>query len=83
MAVKSTGRFTPELRGLMRESYDQCRSCGSKLPKEIAAFAGYDKVGAPLYVGECCKHHIDELAIRRARSSETVKAERQLNALSP
>jgi hypothetical protein len=62
MAVKSTGRFTPELRGLMRESYDQCRSCGSKLPKEIAAFAGYDKVGAPLYVGECCKHHIDELA---------------------
>jgi len=50
--MKSTGRFTPELRGLMRESYDECQSCGSKLPKEIAAFAGYDKTGAPLYVGD-------------------------------
>lgn len=46
----------------MRESYDECRSCGSKLPKESAAFAGYDGAGAPLYVGECCKHQIHELA---------------------
>jgi hypothetical protein len=60
--MNSTGRFTTELRGLMRESYDECRSCGSKLPKESAAFAGYDGAGAPLYVGECCKHQIHELA---------------------
>ena len=58
----STGRFTDDLRRLMARSYDTCQNCGSKLPKEIAAYAGYEADGSPLYVGECCKQLIDELA---------------------
>lgn len=60
--MKSTGRFTPELRRLMTRSYDSCQTCGSKLPKEVAAFAGYAADSSPLYVGTCCQHLIDELA---------------------
>jgi hypothetical protein len=60
--MKSTGRFTDELRRLMARSYDVCQSCGSKLPKEIASYAGYAADGSPLYVGACCAHLISELA---------------------
>jgi hypothetical protein len=60
--MKSTGRFTDELRRLMARSYDCCQSCGSTLPREVAAYAGYSADGLPLYVGECCQHLISELA---------------------
>jgi hypothetical protein len=60
--MKSTGRFTDDLRRLMARSYDSCQSCGSKLPREIAAYAGYAADGSPLYVGECCLRLVAELA---------------------
>src|ERR1700730_18076857 len=60
--MRSTGRFTVELRRLMARSYDSCQSCGSKLPREIAAFAGYGADGSSLYVGACCQQLIAELA---------------------
>jgi hypothetical protein len=60
--MKSTGRFTDELRRLMARSYDSCQGCGAKLPREVAAFAGYAVDGSPLYVGACCEQLIAELA---------------------
>ncbi len=60
--MNSTGRFTDELRRLMAQGYDTCQSCGSKLPKEVAAYAGYSADGSPLYVGTCCRQLISELA---------------------
>ena len=60
--MNSTGRFTKELKRLRGASYDECSSCGAKLPKDVAAYAGYDKNGAPLYVGNCCLYRVDELA---------------------
>jgi hypothetical protein len=60
--MKSTGRFTDDLRRLMARSYDRCQNCGSKLPREIAAYAGYAADGSSLYVGECCVHVVTELA---------------------
>jgi hypothetical protein len=60
--MKSTGRFTDGLRLLMAQSYDRCKNCGSQLPREVAAFAGYAADGSPLYVGACCEQLIAELA---------------------
>jgi len=60
--MKSTGRFTDELRRLMARSYDSCQSCGTKLPRAVAAYAGYAVDGSPLYVGACCEQSIAELA---------------------
>lgn len=60
--MKSAGRFTDELRRLMARSYDSCQNCGAKLPREVAAYAGYAVDGSPLYVGACCRQLIAELA---------------------
>src|SRR4051812_2780398 len=60
--MQSTGRFTPALRRMMNDSYDRCRTCGAALPEAVAAFAGYASDSLPLYVGQCCKSLIDELA---------------------
>lgn len=60
--MKSTGRFTTELRRLMADSYDVCRSCGSRLETDVAAYAGYASDGTPLFVGNCCKSLLSELA---------------------
>lgn len=60
--MESTGRFTKELKRLRAASYDECKSCGAKLPKDVAAYVGYSENGAPLYVGKCCLHQVDELA---------------------
>lgn len=60
--MESTGHFTAELRRLVADSYDDCRSCGRKLPLKTAAFAGYATDGSVLYVGGCCKDLINELA---------------------
>ncbi len=60
--MQSTGRFTPALRRMMNDSYDRCRTCEVALPQGIAAFAGYASDGFPLYVGECCKSSMMELA---------------------
>jgi hypothetical protein len=60
--LKSTGRFTIDLRKLKAASYDVCRSCGRKLQRGVASYAGYDVNGAPLYVGTCCEALINELA---------------------
>lgn len=60
--MKSTGRFTPDLRRLMHESYDVCRSCGKQLVRDVPSYAGYDENGSPLYVGRCCQALILELA---------------------
>lgn len=46
----------------MARSYDSCQSCGSKLPREIAAYAGYAADGSSLYVGDCCQQLVAELA---------------------
>lgn len=46
----------------MADSYDVCRSCGSKLEKDVASYAGYSQDGEPLYVGDCCKDLLSELA---------------------
>jgi hypothetical protein len=47
---------------MMNDSYDRCRTCGAALLQGIAAFAGYASDGSPLYVGECCRSSIRELA---------------------
>lgn len=60
--MKSTGRFTPALKALKAQSYDKCRSCGSQLPNDVAAYAGYTDKGTPCYVGPCCLHEVQELA---------------------
>jgi hypothetical protein len=60
--MKSTGRFTPALRKLTHYSYDHCCQCGGVLTKGIAAYAGYTKTGAEVYVGECCLASVSELA---------------------
>lgn len=59
--MESTGRFTGDLRRLMSYSYDNCQSCGKKLPR-TAAYAGYASDGTPLYVGDCCLLSVSELA---------------------
>jgi hypothetical protein len=58
----STARFTDDLWQLIALSYADCQSCGSALPMKVAAYAGYAADGSPLYVGDCCKHLISELA---------------------
>lgn len=60
--MQSTGRISIELKSLIAASYDECSSCKSKLPKDIAAYAGYTQHGEVIYVGECCKDKISELA---------------------
>ncbi len=46
----------------MHESYNVCRSCGKRLARDVAAYAGYAQDGSPLYVGYCCQALISELA---------------------
>jgi hypothetical protein len=46
----------------MAQSYDRCPSCGAALSKETPAYAGYAAAGSSLYVGECCKQLVGELA---------------------
>jgi hypothetical protein len=60
--VKSTGRVNHQLRQLWSGSYDQCRTCGSRLPSNCPVYAGYAVDGTPLYVGDCCRPLIHELA---------------------
>lgn len=60
--MKSTGRFTPALRKLTHYGYDHCSKCGRSLPRGVPAYAGYAAAGAEIYVGECCKASISELA---------------------
>lgn len=62
LTMQSTGRFTKELKRLMADSYDSCKSCGSALPHDVAAYAGYDERGQPLYIGNCCLPKVAELA---------------------
>lgn len=60
--MNSTGHISCELRRLLSYSYDRCRSCDAVLSKGSPAYAGYAADGAPLYVGECCKGAVTELA---------------------
>lgn len=60
--MKSTGRFTQRLSELTHYSHDRCSKCGSKLQQGIPSYAGYDSQGIEIYVGDCCKREIDELA---------------------
>lgn len=60
--MKSTGRFTPVLRKLVHYGYDHCSQCSRPLAKGVAAYAGYTSTGNEIYVGDCCKAHIHELA---------------------
>lgn len=60
--MQPTGRFTPALRRLVHASYNECRNCGARLPKETAALAGYDPHGRPAYVGPCCWGILREFA---------------------
>ena len=60
--MESTGRFNAELRALRSHSYDLCQSCGTKLPRGVAAYAGYAIDGTARYVGACCLHQVHELA---------------------
>jgi len=60
--MDSTGRFSNELMALRSRSYDRCQSCGSQLPRDVAAYAGYAADGTPRYVGNCCVSQISELA---------------------
>ncbi len=60
--MKSTGRFTSRLRKLTHYSHDKCSKCGSQLPTNMAAFAGYQADGSEIYVGACCQVLLSELA---------------------
>jgi hypothetical protein len=60
--MKSTGRFTAALKKLTHYCHDHCSRCGSPLPKGVPAYAGYTDDGDEVYVGECCKTSITELA---------------------
>jgi hypothetical protein len=59
--MQSTGRLTVELKRLVRDSYDHCRTCARQLNKGEPAYAGYGQDGVPLYVGPCCEGAIVEL----------------------
>lgn len=59
---KSTGNFTVNLRRLSHDLHNICSACGSQLPINTPAFAGYDHNRNEIYVGDCCRHQINELA---------------------
>lgn len=46
----------------MNRSYDGCQTCGSRLPGNEFALAGYGASGEPMYVGLCCKELLTEVA---------------------
>jgi hypothetical protein len=58
----STGRFTTRLRKLAHDRHNLCSVCGSALPHGVAAYAGYTAQAQEVYVGDCCKSVISELA---------------------
>lgn len=60
--MNSTGRYTRALTKLVHYSHSRCSMCGLSLPTNSAAFAGYTQSGAEIYVGDCCKQNIAELA---------------------
>ena len=60
--MQSTGRFTAKLRKMAHYGHDTCSNCGQKLPRDIAAYAGYRADGIEAYVGQCCLSVISELA---------------------
>lgn len=60
--MTSTGRITARLRRLMDDSRDRCSNCGNALPRDVACYAGYSADDEPVYVGECCRSQIHELA---------------------
>jgi hypothetical protein len=60
--MESTGRLTPQLRRLAHYSYDRCSLCDGHLPRGLASYAGYGPKGEPIYVGDCCKANLSELA---------------------
>lgn len=62
MELKSTGRFTSNLRKLSHYRFDRCSECGTKFEGEHPAYAGYKADGTEAYVGECCKAQLVELA---------------------
>lgn len=62
--MESTGRFTDELNVLVSQPQSTCLNCGNELIYGNPAYAGYDEKGSSLYVGECCKNVIKELAAR-------------------
>lgn len=60
--LKSTGNFTIKLRRLSHDLYNICSVCGGQLPMNTPAFAGYDQNRNEIYVGDCCKSQLSELA---------------------
>src|SRR5690242_12145306 len=62
MELRSTGRFTPQLRKLVHYWHDKCQRCGESFPSLTPTYAGYTKDGEEAYVGDCCKGDLGELA---------------------
>ena len=60
--MESTGRFTRALTKLVHYTHSRCSICGSFFPLSTVAYAGYASNGQEIYVGECCKRNLVELA---------------------
>lgn len=60
--MNSTGRFTRKLRKLVHYGHDTCSECGTRLSDSHPAYAGYTSGQKEIYVGDCCKQQISELA---------------------
>lgn len=59
-----THRFTVSLRRLQRDMHDWCSRCGKRFKEGETAHAGYTRAGEPIYVGDCCAEHVEEVAAR-------------------
>lgn len=60
--IKSDGWITHQLRHMMTLQWNVCVSCGSAIPKNRPAFAGYTDSSEPLLVGACCADKLSKLA---------------------
>lgn len=60
-----TQRLTIELRRLARDSHEQCSLCSRPFNEGDTSHLGYDREGAPLYVGDCCASELAETAVRQ------------------
>jgi hypothetical protein len=59
-----TMRFTLGLRRLQYEHQHACSVCGHAFVQDDLYHLGYDRNGDPLIVGNCCRDHLSETAVR-------------------
>jgi len=60
--LKSDGYITHKLRQMSTQQWNICVSCGTSIPENRPAFAGYAYDTEPLFVGACCSEKLAKLA---------------------